>query len=85
MEQIFRSLQFALNQAVLNPDNNMLELPEFGNYLILTFGIVNPLLEDAMGNVRYWGEHDGAQPYEKLRVAFLDETDPQWRTKPRRF
>jgi hypothetical protein len=44
MEQIFRSLQFALNQAVLNPDNNMLELPEFGNYWILAFGIVNPLL-----------------------------------------
>jgi hypothetical protein len=78
MEQIFRFPHFALQHAVVEGD--YLVLPEFENEWIIALGFT-PMKEDG---TRIWCAGDGG-PYENLRIAFLDETDPLWRTQPRRF
>jgi hypothetical protein len=51
-------------------ENGYLVLPEFGN--------LSPLLECSAQNVR-------SSPPGEFRDAYLDATDPQWRTQARRF
>jgi hypothetical protein len=79
MEQLFRYVLFGLQHSILSDDR--LIVPEFDNEWLFWFNRITPLKEDA---ARYLEEEiDGS--LEKFRAAFLDETDPAWRTQPRRY